>query len=93
MHFNVISCLQESIGKHFLSILDGCRQAFPRLYYVTDDDITSMLSVIRSPQQFLPTARKVFPGVELIRYKLPEDFLHSANHDLDYQLNGMARCT
>ena len=71
------------------SCLEKLRLTFPRLYFTTDDDVINMMSVIRSPQHFIPTARKCFPGLETMRFELPTDFPKSTNVTLDYQLNSM----
>jgi len=79
---------QEDILKKFAYTIEKLRQDFPRLYFVTDDDVISMMAVIRSPQHYLAITKKCFPGIHSMRFKLPQDFVHSANLALDYQLNG-----
>lgn len=75
--------------KEFSFCTEKLRIAFPRLYFVTDDDVIRMMSVIRSPQHFIPIAKKCFPSIETMRFELPSDFQNSANIALDYQLNGV----
>ncbi|KAF6036157.1 DNHD1 [Bugula neritina] len=79
---------KEGILKEFSFCTEKLRIAFPRLYFVTDDDVIRMMSVIRSPQHFIPIAKKCFPSIETMRFELPSDFQNSANIALDYQLNG-----
>ncbi len=71
------------------SLLDQARLEFPRLYFLADNELVSMLAVSRSPQALVQYVQKCFSGIESLKYALPSHMSTSAlNSDLDFKLNG-----
>ncbi len=69
-------------------LLDEARRDFPRLYFLTDSDLTGLLSVCRNPQALTPYAAKCFNGLHALNFALPPDLVNSSPSSLDFSLNG-----
>lgn len=61
---------------------------FPRLYFLSDEDLVELLGISRNPKALLPFAKMCFPGIETLNFALP-DGISSMNTALDFALNGM----
>ena len=82
-----ISVSQEEILQSLDHILERARAQFPRLYFLSDQELVELLSISRNPRGLEPTARKCFQGVFKLVYDLPVG-TSSMNSALDYALNG-----
>ncbi|XP_064648692.1 dynein axonemal heavy chain 6-like isoform X2 [Lineus longissimus] len=77
---------QEEVLKHLDKFLDKARMGFPRLYFLSDQELVDLLGISRSPQALVPYVQKCFPGIENLTFALPETMegMHTA---LDFALN------
>jgi hypothetical protein len=78
---------QEEVLKHLETFIDNARMGFPRLYFLSDQELVDLLGISRSPQSLVPYVQKCFPGIKNLSFALPETMqgMHTA---LDYALNG-----
>lgn len=53
------------------SLLDAARSQFPRLYFISDEELIEVLAVSHDAQQLLPVTRKCFPGIINISFEVP----------------------
>ena len=51
--------------------MEKIRETFPRLYFLSDDEILDVLVTSSDPQKLIPVVRKCFPGVQSIKFSLP----------------------
>ncbi|XP_062587861.1 dynein heavy chain domain-containing protein 1-like, partial [Saccostrea cucullata] len=77
---------QEEILKFLRTLLENCRMEFPRLYFLSDEDLVVLLGISRNPKALLPFAKMCFPGIETLNFALP-DGISSMNSALDFALN------
>ncbi|XP_069111192.1 dynein heavy chain domain-containing protein 1-like isoform X2 [Argopecten irradians] len=77
---------QEEILKHLEGVLETSRMEFPRLYFLSNDELIDLLGISRNPKMMLPTAKKCFPGVESLTFDLPPG-TSSISTELDFALN------
>lgn len=78
---------QEEILKFLRVLLENSRMEFPRLYFLSDEDLVELLGISRNPKALLPFAKMCFPGIETLNFTLP-DGISSMNTALDFALNG-----
>ena len=72
------------------TVLEKARSQFPRLYFLSRQDLVELLSVSRNPQALVPFARKCFHGITDLSFALPANTnTASINSALDYALNGV----
>ena len=82
---------QEEIMCHMDQVFEFARHQFPRLYFLSRDELVSLLSVSRNPRALLPTAKKCFHGIANLTFALPANTdTANINSALDYALNGKA---
>lgn len=81
--------MQEEILKYLRVLLENSRMEFPRLYFLSDEDLVELLGISRNPKALLPFAKMCFPGIETLNFALP-DGISSMNTALDFALNGMS---
>ncbi|XP_056008158.1 dynein heavy chain domain-containing protein 1-like [Ostrea edulis] len=77
---------QEEILKFLRVLLENSRMEFPRLYFLSDEDLVELLGISRNPKALLPFAKMCFPGIETLNFTLP-DGISSMNTALDFALN------
>uniref|UniRef100_A0A8W8M9M4 AAA+ ATPase domain-containing protein n=1 Tax=Magallana gigas TaxID=29159 RepID=A0A8W8M9M4_MAGGI len=77
---------QEEILKYLRVLLENSRMEFPRLYFLSDEDLVELLGISRNPKALLPFAKMCFPGIETLNFALP-DGISSMNTALDFALN------
>ncbi|XP_078321880.1 dynein heavy chain domain-containing protein 1-like isoform X9 [Crassostrea virginica] len=77
---------QEEILKFLRGLLENSRMEFPRLYFLSDEDLVELLGISRNPKALLPIAKMCFPGIETLNFALP-DGISSMNTALDFALN------
>ncbi|KAL3832089.1 hypothetical protein ACJMK2_023767 [Sinanodonta woodiana] len=77
---------QEEILKYLMTMLDSCRMEFNRLYFLSDEELVSLLGVSRNPQALLPFTQKCFPGITSLAFALPPG-TSSLNTHLDFALH------
>lgn len=80
--------LQEEILKDLDSLLGQSRMEFPRLYFISNEELVEVLGISRNPKALQECAVKVFPGIQNLCYALPTG-IASMNTTLDFALNGM----
>lgn len=80
-------CLQENIMLDLRSVFDEMRSQFPRLHFLSEPELVSLLSVSRNPVALVPHVRKCFSGVADISFSLPAD-VEGTGTSLDYSLFG-----
>ena len=66
------------------------RQEFPRLYFLSDDEVVRLMATNRSPQSLIPYAKKCFHGIDDLGLELPNDTRKGLT-TLDISLNGRCR--
>ena len=73
--------------QHLGSVLERARTQFPRLYFLSDQEVVELLGISRNPRALQPFAKKCFTGISRLVYDLPAG-TSSMNSALDYALNG-----
>lgn len=68
--------------------IEKARVAFPRLFFLSDNDLLSLLAWSRNPKDLLPFVRKCFPGIKNLQFALPRDGNLRLASSLDTALNG-----
>jgi hypothetical protein len=84
-------CYEAEILLSLSPLLDDTRSQFPRLYFVSDEELIEMLAVSRDVDQLLPIARKCFPGISDIIFEVPSSVnsgLAGRTSAALYSLNG-----
>ena len=66
--------------------IEAARGQFPRLYFLSGEEMVDLLAVSRNPRALLPTVTKVFSGITSLTFDLPPDAATTTS--LDYALNG-----
>ncbi|KAJ8313858.1 hypothetical protein KUTeg_008419 [Tegillarca granosa] len=77
---------QEEILKFLDELLENSRNEFPRLYFLSNDEMVELLGISRNPKALLPFAKKCFPGIASLSFDLPPG-TSSINSLLDFALN------
>lgn len=67
--------------------VDRSRNQFPRLYFLSNEEVVDLLGISRNPRALLPFAKKCFPGIVNLKYDLPPGAA-TMNSALDFALNG-----
>ena len=80
--------IQEELIKLVGEYIDKARVVFPRLYFLSDNDLLSLLAWSRNPKDLLPFVRKCFPGIKNLQFTLPRDSNLRLASSLDTALNG-----
>ena len=67
--------------------LSKIQSTFPRLYYLSNDEMLNLLAITRNPPAIVPFVKKCFPAIMDVKFGMPktENVLSS----LDVTLNGM----
>ena len=68
--------------------IEKARVVFPRLFFLSDNDLLSLLAWSRNPKDLLPFVRKCFPGIKNLQFALPKDGNLKMASSLDTALNG-----
>ncbi|XP_077979356.1 dynein heavy chain domain-containing protein 1-like [Glandiceps talaboti] len=61
----------EEILKSMDKNVDKIRNQFPRLFFLSNEEIVEMVSISRNMKGWLPYVRKCFQGIESLNYALP----------------------
>lgn len=80
--------LQEEVIRTVEEYIQKARVAFPRLFFLSDNDLLSLLAWSRNPKDLLPFVRKCFPGIKNLQFALPRDGNLRLATSLDTALNG-----
>ncbi len=80
--------MQEAIIKSLSSYLEGVRSSFPRLYFLSDNDMLELLACTRNPKLLVPFVKKCFPGIVNLKFVLPQTLNNKLRTQLDVALNG-----
>ena len=51
--------------------MDKIREDFPRLYFLSNDEVLDVLVTSNDPQKLMPVVRKCFPGIQSIKFGFP----------------------
>lgn len=78
---------QEEILKDLEILMEATRMEFPRLYFLSNQELVDLLGISRNPKYMQPTAKKCFPGIESLTFALPPG-TSSISAELDFALNG-----
>ncbi|XP_033127107.1 dynein heavy chain domain-containing protein 1-like isoform X2 [Anneissia japonica] len=62
---------QEEIIKELQQHLKEIRSKFPRLYFMSDDDLMILLTITRDKRAWVPYARNLFPGITELKFAVP----------------------
>ncbi|XP_036370408.1 dynein heavy chain 6, axonemal-like [Octopus sinensis] len=62
----------DTILKRLQRLLDESRMDFPRLFFLSDNEVTDLLAVSDRPEQLVPSARKCFPGIFNLALRVPK---------------------
>lgn len=68
--------------------MEKVRETFPRLYFLSDNDLLDIMVTSRDPQELVPVVRKCFLGIKSLKFGLPEDSTTKLGSELDAALNG-----
>ena len=79
---------QEELIRAVEEYIEKVRAAFPRLFFLSDNDLLSLLAWSRNPKDLLPFVRKCFPGIKNLQFALPRDGNLKLASSLDTALNG-----
>ncbi|ESP00380.1 hypothetical protein LOTGIDRAFT_173233 [Lottia gigantea] len=82
---------EEDILKDFEMIFEETRQQFTRLFFLSNQDMVELLGISRNPQNLLPFVRKCFPGIQELKFDLPQG-TSAMNTVLDFALNTEKLC-
>jgi hypothetical protein len=77
----------EEILKDLESLMGQSRMEFPRLYFISNEELVEVLGISRNPKALQECAMKIFPGIQNLSYSLPTG-IASMNTTLDFALNG-----
>eukprot|EP00106_Octopus_bimaculoides_P016653 XP_014784095.1 PREDICTED: dynein heavy chain domain-containing protein 1-like [Octopus bimaculoides] len=72
----------EHILKKLQRFLDESRMDFPRLFFLSDNEVTDLLAVTDRPEQLVPSARKCFPGLFNLALRVPKQTNKKSSHML-----------
>ncbi|XP_048242736.1 dynein heavy chain domain-containing protein 1-like [Haliotis rufescens] len=77
---------QEEILKDINVYIEKSRTQFPRLYFLSDQEMVDMSGISRNPKALIPYVRRCFPGIQNLIFALPPE-ITSLNSTLDFALN------
>ncbi|XP_052095798.1 dynein heavy chain domain-containing protein 1-like isoform X11 [Mytilus californianus] len=77
---------KEEILKDLETLMGLSRMEFPRLYFISNEELVEVLGISRNPKALQDCAMKVFPGIQDLSYALPSG-IASMNTNLDFALN------
>eukprot|EP00061_Rhincodon_typus_P016906 g45363.t1 len=60
----------EEIILQMNHLLESARQEFPRLYFLSDDDLLHLLTLSSDPRKLLPFVTKCFRGIQDLEYQV-----------------------
>ena len=86
MQFRVFF-LQENLLKSVSHKMAKIREAFPRLFFLSDDEVLELLLPVSDPRKLMPIVRKCFPGIKSLQFSFPEKE-EILCHGLDATLKG-----
>ncbi|XP_048580282.1 dynein heavy chain domain-containing protein 1 isoform X3 [Nematostella vectensis] len=78
---------EEELIKRVRDYIHQTRLAFPRLFFMSDDALLSMLAWSRNPKDLVPFVRKSFPAIRSLKFELPQDASVQLTSALDAALN------
>ncbi|XP_028405416.1 dynein heavy chain domain-containing protein 1-like isoform X2 [Dendronephthya gigantea] len=76
---------EEELLKALSHKMESVREDFPRLYFLSDDDVLDVLVTSNDPRKLLPVVRKCFPGIRSVKFSFPDEGI-KANTALDAAL-------
>ena len=53
--------------------MENIREDFPRLYFLSDEDVLDVLVTSNDPRKLLPVVRKCFPGIHSVKFSFPDE--------------------
>ncbi|XP_013418883.1 dynein heavy chain domain-containing protein 1-like [Lingula anatina] len=76
----------EQIQKHLENLLEHARSEFPRLYFLSNQEVVDLMGISRNPPALLPCAKKCFAGIKSLTFALPSQ-MTTMSTALDFVLN------
>ena len=52
--------------------MEKIREAFPRLYFLSDDEVLDVIINSNNPRKLIPVVRKCFHGIRGIKFSFPD---------------------
>ncbi len=68
--------------------MEKIREAFPRLYFLSDDEVVDVLINSNDPRKLMPVVRKCFSGIQSLKFSFPDEGA-KPNTALDAALKSM----
>lgn len=87
-NFSLYVLIQEELITLVEKYIEKTRVEFPRLFFLSDNDLLGLLAWSRNPKDLLPFVRKCFPGIKNLQFTLPRDGNLKLASSLDTALNG-----
>ena len=53
--------------------MEEIREAFPRLYFLSDDEVLDALINSNNPRKLMPVVRKCFHGIQGVKFSFPDE--------------------
>ncbi|XP_071943742.1 dynein heavy chain domain-containing protein 1-like [Antedon mediterranea] len=78
---------QDDIIKDLREHLNEIRDRFPRLYFMSDDDLIVLLTITRDKRAWVPYVKKLFPGITALRFDVPNSAAATIKTMLDMHLH------
>ncbi|XP_073235787.1 dynein heavy chain domain-containing protein 1-like [Porites lutea] len=78
---------EEELIRLVEKYIEKTRVEFPRLFFLSDNDLLGLLAWSRNPKDLLPFVRKCFPGIKNLQFTLPRDGNLKLASSLDTALN------
>ncbi|XP_070566099.1 dynein heavy chain domain-containing protein 1-like isoform X2 [Ptychodera flava] len=69
--FQTLIRKMEEILKSMDSTVDNIRSQFPRLFFLSNEEIVEMVSISRNTKGWMPYVCKCFPGIQSLGFSLP----------------------
>ena len=79
---------QEDLLKSVSHKMEKIREAFPRLYFLSDDEVVDVLINSNDPRKLMPVVRKCFSGIQSLKFSFPDEGA-KPNTALDAALKSM----